>query len=241
MKPDFKVKALCPPLPWHRPRYRRHESKQPKVVLLHGLWRSMESMDSLASVLYEQGFDTLNIPYPSFRKDLPALTQEVNQILDHYLDKGEAVHFVTHSMGGIILRCLLSQKNSHFSLASSVMLAPPNQGSEIIDWLQGKVVGRAVLGPGGMRMSTRDISKWVPAFNEQIPLGVLMGNRPLIPFFKKLLSEDNDGIVSAQKGKLDDGEEFKILPVDHTLIMTDSRVSEAVIHFLKRGNFDSIS
>ena len=86
-------------MPWHQPRVRQANGET--VILLHGLWRSLWAMEPMASFLHEQGYQTINVPYPSFRKPIEEIVSLVREAIDQHSGQ-QSVHFVTHSLGGIL-------------------------------------------------------------------------------------------------------------------------------------------
>ncbi len=221
------LQMMIPPLPWHQPRHRPGPGD--RVVLLHGLWRSVWAMEMPARHLNEVGFETLSIPYPSFRKPLPELVAEVAAALP---PTEKTTHFVTHSMGGIVLRCLAA-KRPDLVTGGVVMLAPPNHGSEIIDWLEDSPLGKYSLGPGGMNLSTDKVCEGVPNFPVGQRVDVIMGRRSTVPFFRFLLVGENDGIVTVEGGRLPGVRNFVVVDADHTFMMGNREVLERVVSWLQ--------
>lgn len=213
---------MIPPLPWHEPRHR--EGPGDRVVLLHGLWRSVWAMEPLAEALHERGFETLSIPYPSFRRSLPGIVDHVSRSIPA---SEKTTHFVTHSMGGIVARCLAREHPASMT-GKVIMLAPPNQGSEIIDWLKDCPLGRYAFGPGGMSLSTTDVRSSVPGFPPGQDVEVIMGRKPALPLFRFLLEGENDGIVTVESGRLPGDHHFETMDVDHTFMMGKREVLERV-------------
>lgn len=214
------LQMLVPPLPWHEVRHRPGSGD--RVVLLHGLWRSVWAMETPARYLNEAGFETLSIPYSSFRKSLPEIVEEVEERIS---PSDKRTHFITHSMGGIVLRCLASRRPDRVT-GRIVMLAPPNQGSEIVDWLEDSLLGRCFLGPGGRSLSTKGVREEVPQFSREHGVDVIMGRRRAVPVFSFLLEGENDGIVTVDGGRLPGVRRFEVVDADHTFMMANPEVLE---------------
>lgn len=218
------------PMPWHKPRVK--EADADAVILLHGLWRSVWAMEPMANYLHGQGYHTINVPYPSFRKPMEELTELIHDAMK--LHGGHRkIHFVTHSLGGVLARKLLHLLPSE-QTGRVVMLAPPHQGSEIIDWVSNFKPLAMTLGPAGQQLGSGKID--APSLPEEIDSAVIMGKQSAIPFFRKLLDEENDGIVSVERGKIDGINEFHVLDADHTFIASDPRVMDMTRKFLRDGS-----
>ncbi|MGC6426193.1 MAG: esterase/lipase family protein [Akkermansiaceae bacterium] len=225
-------RMLIPPLPRDRPRQRKAEGE--RVVLLHGLWRSVWAMEGMAEALHEAGYETVTVPYASFRKPMGEIVEGVETEIRR-LDDGKRVHFVTHSMGGIVLRHL-AERAPDLVTGKIVMLAPPNQGSEIIDWLDQNPLRRLAhlaFGPGGMGLKTGEVREKVPGFSEETEVAVIMGRKRAVPFFTPLLKGEHDGIVSVEGGEVVGMSKLEVLDADHTFMMAEPEVREKVIRFLK--------
>jgi len=222
-----RLKLMIPPFPWHQPKLR--EGGDERVVLLHGLWRSFWAMDDLSQSLHGQGFETLSVPYSSFRKPLDEIVEEVAEAIR---GSEKTTHFVTHSMGGIVLRCL-ADRYPDLVTGKIVMLAPPNQGSEIIDWLQDSFVGRWSLGPGGMNLATDRVRAEVPGFTGDRDVTVIMGKRESVPFFDSFFEGAHDGVVTVEGGEVSGQTRLEVVDADHTFIMGEKEVIERVGQLLQ--------
>jgi len=220
-----RLQVLVPPLPWHKLRVKSAKDDSDVVVCLH-----------------QEGYTTVSVPYGSFRYNLEDIATQVNNAVEGWIQAGRKVHFVTHSLGGVVLRQLLETSLSgheQLNIGRVVMLAPPNHGSEIVDWL-GKGPLKYLLGPAGTFLRSEHMAEYSPNFPEEIESAVIMGDRSTLPLFRKLLEAENDGIVSVNKGKLEGAKEFKIVHADHTFISSEPEVLTMIQHFLKTGACEEI-
>lgn len=222
---------LVPPLPWDRGRW--IDRGAPPVVLLHGLWRGWRAMEPLARKLAEQGFSTFNLPYPSTRLPIEALAAHVRREVEKIADD-RPIHFITHSLGGILVRALMAD-SLPWQMGRIVMLAPPNGGSEIVDWSRGHRLVQRLIGPAGRELGSDGIPVKLPGIPENSEIAVIMGKRCSIPLFRKLLENDNDGIVSASRGKIPGLRGFRVVDADHTFIQMHPEAIRLSVEFLKTG------
>ena len=220
-------------------RQSREELDQECVVLLHGLGRTAHSMKRLEWNLARHGYEVLNVSYPSRRFS-------VEQLADEYLHPAIArrisrpaskIHFVTHSMGGIVLRQYLLNHTIE-NPGRVVMLAPPNQGSEIVDHLKRATVGRWILGPGGCQLdsSPNGLPKRLGAvcFN----LGVIAGDRSLNPLFSRILPGPDDGKISVESTRVAGMKDFLVVPNSHTWMPWRTKTISQVLNYLRSGEFN---
>ncbi len=205
------------------------------MVLLHGLWRGWRAMQPLARALDREGFSTLNIPYPSGRLPVARLAARVRVRIAEIQDD-RPVHFITHSLGGILVRTLLAEETP-WTTGRIVMLAPPNNGSEIVDWTKRHPLFHSVLGPAGRALATDGIPRELPGLPPATEVAVIMGKRCSIPVFRKLLGPENDGIVSAAKGRIDGIKGFSVINADHTFIQMHPETIRLSLRFLKTGEW----
>jgi triacylglycerol lipase len=211
------------------------------VVLLHGLARTARSMRPMQRALERAGYQVLNIGYPSRSEPVERLANIVFTEIGRRLKENNPthVHFVTHSMGGILLRQYLAQHRLE-NLGRVVMLAPPNQGSELVDRLGRLRLFKLLNGPAGQQLGTgaEGLPRRLPTVD--FDLGVITGTRGLFnPVLWSLLPKPNDGKVAVASTQVEGMRDFRMLPVTHTFLMGNRRVINLTLHFLKHGQFDA--
>jgi len=206
------------------------------VILLHGLARTDRSMHRLADFLKKAGFFIVNYHYPSTKATVEALAEDEIPKALRLCPKNSTIHFVTHSMGGIIVRQYLS-KNKIDKLGRVVMLGPPNQGSEVVDSLKSFPGFKFINGPAGMQLGTKKLNlpKRLPSVDFE--LGVIAGSRSINLILSLILPWPNDGKVSVENTKVTGMSDHIVLPVTHPFMMRNKQVMEQVVTFLKQGAF----
>lgn len=208
------------------------------VVLLHGLARSSLSMERMAWSLESSGYYVANIDYPSRDYTVEELApMAVEDGLAQCAGKGSAVHFVTHSLGGILVRYYFSDHDPG-TLGRVVMLAPPNQGSAAVDELQ-EVPGFEWLnGPAGYQLGKGPDSVPLRLGTPEFEFAVIAGDRSIDPVTSAVLDDPDDGRVSVNDTRLDGMKDFRVVGASHAFIMQKGEVIELVKNFLRHGSFD---
>jgi Lysophospholipase len=207
------------------------------LVLLHGLGRTTRSMRPLAVEGARRGYRVRNLGYASRRAAIFAHAERVGLALSALSDDGP-LHAVTHSMGGIVLRAALAGGwLAPERLGRVVMLAPPNGGSELADWLCRTPFFRLVLGPAGpeLRTGSGGIPSALPPVS--FALGIIAGAVKRRTVAASLFGGPNDGKVSVACTRLEGMRDFLVVPRGHTFIVTAPEVIGQTFHFLAHGTF----
>lgn len=210
------------------------------VVLMHGILRSKFDMLPLTRFLSRNGYDALNVLYPSRKKNLEDLTDFVHEKITGapFYAPDKTIHFVVHSMGGLITRYYIARKKPQH-LGKVVMLGTPNTGSELADFLNShKVLGRvykSAFGPAGQQLTTLYEHNLPPV---DFPLGVIAGNISINPIAPFVLPGAHDGIVPVERTRIDGMTDHIVIPTTHTFMMFRPQVMRQVLAFLKNGEFE---
>jgi hypothetical protein len=208
------------------------------VVLLHGISRTTRSLRKMQAAIEAAGFSTLNIGYASRRKSLEALAEDIHPAIARFA-QGTAcqVHFVCHSMGGLLARVYLARYRPA-RLGRVVMLGTPNGGSEMADRLKGFLPYRAWFGPAGQQLGMqRDDALRAKLPRIDYPVGIIAGNRSIDPFASVLLPKPHDGRVSVEGTKLDGMADHIVIGASHPWLPRSTAAIEQTIVFLRDGKF----
>jgi pimeloyl-ACP methyl ester carboxylesterase len=211
------------------------------VVLLHGISRTARSFRKMELALQRAGYATLNLDYASRRKPLEALTEDIHPAIELFAGGVTgSVHFVCHSMGGLLARAYLA-KHKLARLGRVVMLGTPNGGSEIADRLQNLKAYRVFFGPAGQQLGTKRDAAMVallPAID--YPIGIIAGNRSIYPISSIGLPRPHDGRVSVINTRLDGMADHIVIRTSHPWLVRNGEAIEQTIVFLRDGKFTTL-
>jgi len=205
------------------------------VILLHGLFRTRRSFRRLEKHLAEQGYETVGFEYPSTQAAIEKQAEQLARFIER-LEGARKIHFVTHSLGGLVVRCYLRDRHDG-RIGRLVMIAPPNRGSHISDKMGNWLWFRSLAGPVGWQLLKGPKSIYPSLPEPSCEFGVIAGGRGHPRGYSPLLPGDDDGVVMVEETHLDGMGDFLLVPALHTFIMNDERVMGAVVQFLRTGRF----
>lgn len=208
------------------------------VILLHGIARTARSMRSIEKALLQQGYLTLNVDYPSRHGSIKALADNVHQqVLTYPNIQQLTLHMVTHSMGALVARSLLAMPLFN-NVQRVVMLGPPNQGSEVADFIMHYQPFKAFYGPALTNLSTHHAkTQPFPALPAHCQVGIIAGSINIDPICYFLLPRQNDGKVSLASTKIAGMTDHIELPTTHAFMMYNKGVIKQICHFIAHGYF----
>ena len=209
------------------------------VVLLHGISRTSRSFRKMQAAIEGGGFATLNLGYASRRKALEQLAEDIHPAIEGFAAGIEgSIHFVGHSMGGLLARAYLAKYRPK-RLGRVVMLGTPNGGSEIADRLKNVKAYRAWFGPAGQQLITRRdaaLDAILPPVD--YPVGIIAGNRSIDPISSLFLPKPHDGRVSVENTKLDGMADHIVIGTSHPWLPGNRVAIGQTMAFLKDGKFN---
>lgn len=207
------------------------------VVLVHGLGRSEHSMAVLAQRLRWAGYDVTAFGYQSRLETVSHQAEALAGAVARCCAEARRVHFVGHSLGGIVIRTYLAAAAPD-SLGRVVLLVPPNRGSELADWLRGIPVASEALGPAGRALGTSqsDLPASLPP--PAYEMGIVAGDRSVNPLGSAFIEGPDDGIVALDRTRVE-GVPLIVLPRSHAFIMNSRHAARAVVQFLRTGAFEA--
>ncbi|MGK6317102.1 esterase/lipase family protein [Neorhizobium sp. DT-125] len=204
------------------------------VVLVHGLARGTGSFWLVEKTLTRKGYYVVNADYPSTTARIAELVEHLGAAVERCGSR--PVHFVTHSLGGILVRYLLAY-HSRPQLGRIVMLGSPNHGSEIVDLFGDLPPFEWINGPAGQELGTGAdaIPNLLP--RPDYPIGIIAGDISVNPIFNAMLPGPNDGKVTIESTKLEGAADHLVVHATHTFMMYNPIVVIEMLNFLENGAF----
>jgi esterase/lipase len=218
--------------------YATNDGADEYVVILHGIARSKSHMEGLEKYLSQNGYDVINLNYPSTDYSLEELTKILKKEISSKITQNKKVNFVGYSMGGLLVRIILAQQ-TYKNMGRVVQLAAPNQGSEVSDFVKNWWLYQKIYGPAGQQLTT-DQKKIANLLDKKIDydLGVIAGNFTIDPISSMIIPGNDDGKVSIESTKVKGMKEHIVVSASHTFFPSNKQVQEQTLNFLRDGKFE---
>ena len=207
------------------------------VILIHGLGRLRSSMTKLEKAFTNASFDVVNWSYPSTKLNITDVAHKLYDVVKINSENYSNVYFVTHSLGGIVVRRMMKIFNMK-NLDGIVMIAPPNNASTFARWILKYPIIKTIMGPAGQElMDQKYIEKIcaVPKSGVMVIAGTkcLSVNNPNSWISQTVLKRPHDGTVTVEETKLPNMEKFITVKASHTFIAANPVVIREAVTFLK--------
>ena len=214
-----------------------HYGNGESVIVIHGFARRARSMRRLADAVHDAGYEVRNVNYVSIRRSLDEIKADVFGKFDRYISNNPSkkIHFVGHSLGGLLIRSYLDQAQIE-NLGSVILMGTPNKGTSVADRYEGKWY------VSWMGALIADLGAGNSGFLETLEepyytVGVIAGSKPYKWFTHAALEGMHDGLVTVESAKLSGMTDFVVIDVNHSRMKRDKRVIDQVIYFLKHSRF----
>jgi len=186
--------------------------------------------------LNDSGYATLNFDYVSTKWTMDSICTALNQQIEAVSDQYRQIHFVVHSLGGLVVRAYLSRYQTGKE-GRLVMIATPNQGSIIAEEFKNFPAFKWLLGPAGQKLG-KDKDDYYNLFPPpKIPFGIVAGGLKNRSGFSPLIPGDDDWIVGVEETKLNGCADFIQIIGSHTILLWQNDVIRQIHTFLRRGAF----
>jgi triacylglycerol esterase/lipase EstA (alpha/beta hydrolase family) len=204
------------------------------IVLIHGFYKNKHDMSFLEKRLKALGHKTFTTNLPTTFETFESALQTLTLQLKPYEKKSTKMHFVAHSMGGLLARAYI-QSHPHICVGNSVFIGTPHHGSKLANIVQSLPVVSNIFKPLKALTTHRTTALFV---NKAFKLGIIAGNKNEGLLAAIFMPKQSDGRVTIASTKTDDSDDFILLPYGHNSIHHRQDTFEHIVHFLEHGRFD---
>lgn len=218
-------------------RYVKQESADELVVLIHGIKDKPYIMWKLQKGLQNSGYSVISLHYPSVAADMDSIVQVIHSKLTPRLREYNKIHFVTHSLGGIVIRAYL-KKHEQPNFGRMVMIAPPNKGAIMAERLEDFFLYKWLYGKTGQKLGKDSTDYWQEIPPPSINFGIIAGGLKNDGGFNPLIPGDDDGTVGVEETRIQGAQDFIIISGLHTSLLWQDKTLEQVLYFLNNNEFN---
>lgn len=214
---------------------REHRNRE-HVVLVHGLGEFPAHMSVIDAALRAEGYAVSNLAYPSTTGRTADLAERfLMPLIDHLADSPR-LHFVTHSMGGVMVRHSLANARPA-NLGRVVMTAPGNQGSAVLELYRRTPPFKLLFGPAGQEAGLGGHCYACTLPGADYELGIIAGTVAFDPVAAIVLRWPNDGRLDFDSVKVDGMTDFTAVPAGHDAVVFHPLTVFQTLQFLRHGRF----
>lgn len=206
------------------------------VILVHGILRSSRCMRAFEAEFIKQGYKVLNVNYPSTKLDIKSIVEYLKPSIMVFAKNLKKIHFVGHSLGGIIIRALLNVEKPA-NLGKVVLVGSPIQGSELARKFKKFRIFKWIFGPAGIDLAlpSKEMSAMFGKIDYEI--GVIAGFNKYNFLANLLLKEKNDGMVTIKSTQDQEISNHIIIETGHLRLAKNKEVIDKTIKFIKEASF----
>lgn len=204
------------------------------VVMLHGLGRSSTVYGKMAAATERLGWTPVPLEYPSTRIPAEEAAELVLKVIARL--HAQTIHLVGHSLGGIVLRCLLDRTRDD-RISRMVMIGTPNKGAFLADRLHRRITFRLFLGVGGRQLVSDETGVAARAGIPWCPFGIIAGGNGKKRGMNPILPSDNDGVVTVESCVMEEAADAVVVPAWHTFQPANPQVIAECLWFLQHEHF----
>jgi hypothetical protein len=191
------------------------------LIGIHGFMRGKSNMSLFNQEFSKDNWKFYSWSYPSQMRTIQEHGQSLVDVFNFILKKypHHKIHFVTHSLGGLILRSALNESACPEAIKSTkaVLIAPPNQGAAYGRFLNLFKLFRDIAGDyAGKQLLTTPHGGFeaLGQFPDSMQIQVIAGTCGCNP----VIFEKNDGKVGLSETRLSTPHEFTTIFAGHSWI-----------------------
>jgi pimeloyl-ACP methyl ester carboxylesterase len=200
------------------------------VVLVHGLYVHGLWMRLLEYWLEQSGYHTVNFSYPSMTRSPAENAEDLHRQLERV--EGSTVHFLAHSMGGLVVRHLFHHYPQQRP-GRIVTLGTPHQGSYAAQVMHYSGLGFFV----GEGMEAGLLGQ-APAWTAPNLLGSIAGTLNIgVGLLFPGMPAPADGMIAVVETQFPGMTDHICLPVSHMQMLVDPSTITQACAFFATGRF----
>lgn len=209
-----------------------------KVYMIHGYGGLGIEMEKVHKAIEKKGYISEIYTYMSMVTDVDSVGVDLFDKIKK--ENYDTVSFVTHSMGALVVRSMYEHLDSFTRfpfIHRIVMIAPPNNGSPIADFVNQFSFIKFIVGPNVNNLTTNPLTG---AGKYPIPtceVGLIAGSYGGKKGFNIFVNDDNDGVLIPQNTKMGIEKDVAFVRSWHVGLLFNNKVIKLVIAFLKNGRF----